>query len=71
MVFTHRFFGIPEHIKINVNELYSNGKFLNIEEFSQMLIGKLSYTSNETTYLALKHNLNNLFGPQGKKGNIH
>ena len=54
---THRFFGIPEHIKLNVNELYSNGKFLNIEEFTQMLINKFSNTPRETTYLALKHTL--------------
>ena len=64
---THRFFGIPEHIKLNVNELYSNGKFINIEEFTQMLINKFSNTPRETTYLALKHTLNNLFGPLEKK----
>ena len=66
-VFTQNYFGIPPNIKINVNELYNNGKFISIEDFNSLFINRFSFSPTENSYLALKSKLSELFGPQGKK----
>ena len=66
-VFTQNYFGIPPNIKLNIKELYNNGKFISIDDFNLLFINRFSFSPTENSYLALKSKLSELFGPLGKK----
>ena len=65
-VFQQDYFGLPNKVKLSVNQLYRLNKFISFNDFSKLFSEMYNLTPTENTYLTIKHHLGNIYGNSPK-----
>ena len=64
IIFQQDYFGLPPHIKLNVNQLYKLNIFISPEEYKRLLLENFNYEINENdnSYISIKNFLGKIYG---------